>query len=60
MASPGPRPSGPEKVMPQEWGSDKEMRCALPSGDPTNRSGEALGLPGMWGGGHYLKPKDVT
>jgi hypothetical protein len=29
----------------------KRVMCALPSGDPTNRSGEALGLPGMRGGG---------
>jgi glycine/D-amino acid oxidase-like deaminating enzyme len=29
------------------------MRSVLPSGDPTNRSGEALkSLPGMRGGGH--------
>jgi formate/nitrite transporter FocA (FNT family) len=28
------------------------MMCALPSGDPTNRSGEALSLLGMRGGGH--------
>jgi len=36
------RQAGPrqlKKVMPQAWGSDRWMRSALPSGDPTNRSG---------------------
>jgi len=30
------------------------MRSERPSGKPTNRSGEALSLPGMRGGGHVL------
>jgi len=34
-----PRPPGPETVMPLAWESDRKMRSALPSGEPTNRSG---------------------
>jgi hypothetical protein len=36
------------------------MMCALPSGDPTNRSGEALGLLGMRGGGHKALSSEYT
>ena len=55
-----PRPPDPETVMPQEWGSDRKMRSARPSGKPTNRSGRpstGLGLLGMRGGGHDVEPK---
>jgi hypothetical protein len=57
---PEPRPPGPEKMMPQEWGSDRKMRSARPSGKPTNRSGrpwhKARPL-GMRGEGHDVEPK---
>lgn len=42
MAPSGPRPPGPEKMMPQGRGSDREMGSVLPSGDLTNCSGEVL------------------
>jgi hypothetical protein len=44
-------------VMPQAWGSDKEMRSVLLSGDPTSRSGRpgSRARPlGMRGGGHEV------
>ena len=37
-----PRPPGPETVMPLEWGPDKEMGSALPSGKTDKPLGEAL------------------
>ncbi len=57
MVPPGPRPPGPETVMPQEWGSDRRMRSARPSGKPTNRSGRPSIRLGLLGCGEGVKPK---
>jgi hypothetical protein len=37
-------------------GTLKRVMCVRPSGKPTNRPGEALGLLGMRGGGHKSNP----
>jgi hypothetical protein len=49
-----PRQAGPRQLKcdAPRMGMLKRVMCARPSGDPTNRSGEALSLPGMRGGGH--------
>ena len=42
-------------ILRSKMGMLKSMMCARPSGDPTNRSEKALGLPGMRGKGHVVE-----
>jgi hypothetical protein len=56
MAPPGPRPPGPERVMPQAWGSDWKMRSALPSGKTDKPLGGGVKPPRDAGRGSQSNP----